>query len=123
MNSKLFWRALVAQAVCAGVPFVVLVALPLPDDLFEDYGFLIGPAVWLAAAFVAARFIAAPLSLVMFSALAGLVAGTIVMLVASHTAGGVVALLVFAASCAGYDGGRQPVAAGARGQGDRGRAA
>lgn len=123
MNSRLFWRSLIAQAICAGVPFMVLVALPLPEDLFEDYGFAIGPAVWLAAAFVASRFIPAPLSLVMFSALAGLVAGTIVMLATSHTAGGVVALLVFAASCAGYDGGRQAVTAGGRARGDGERAA
>lgn len=115
MNSQLFWRALLAQAVCAGVPFVVLVALPLPDDLFDDYGFVIGPAIWLAAAYLASRFIPAPRSLVMFAALAGLVAGTIVMLATSHTAGGIVALLVFAASCAGYDDAREHVTAGGRG--------
>lgn len=115
MNSQLFWRALVIQALCAGVPFAVLVALPLPEDLFEDYGFVIGPAIWLAAAFVASRFIPAPTSLVMFAALAGLVAGTLVMLAASHTAGGIVALLVFSASCAGYDPERERVAAGASG--------
>lgn len=114
VNSQLFWRALLAQAACAGVPFVVLVALPLPEDLFEDFGFVIGPVIWLAAAYVASRFIPAPTSLVMFSALAGLVAGTIVMLATSHSPGGIVALLVFAASCAGYDDGREPVAAGAR---------
>ena len=124
VNSQLFWRALLAQAVCAGVPFVVLVALPLPEDLFEDFGFLIGPAIWLAAAYVASRFIPVPTSLVMFSALAGLVAGTIVMLVTSHTPGGIVALLVFAASCAGYDDGREPVGAGGRSGGaDADRAA
>ncbi|MEX2195253.1 MAG: hypothetical protein WD844_08195 [Thermoleophilaceae bacterium] len=123
MNSQLFWRSLLAQVVCAGLPFAVLVALPLPEDLFEDYGFIVGPAVWLAAAFVASRFIPAPTSLVMFSALAGLVAGTIVMLVTSHTAGGIVALLVFAASCAGYDEGREAVGAGAGRGGDEDRAA
>ena len=115
MNSQLFWRALLAQAVCAGIPFAVLVALPLPEDLFEDFGFVIGPVIWLAAAYLASRFIPVPASLVMFSALAGLVAGAIVMLATSHTPGGIVALLVFSASCAGYDGGREPVGAGARG--------
>lgn len=114
MNSQLFWRALVVQALCAGIPFVILVALPLSDDVFDDAGFVIGPAVWLGAAFVATRFIPVPRGLVMFSGLAGLVAGTIVLIVASHTAGGVVALLVFAASCAGYDE-REAVGAGAGG--------
>lgn len=103
MNSRLFWRALAIQAVCVGIPFLVLVALPLPDELFEDYGFAIGPAFWLAGAFVTSRFLPVPAGLTMFAALAGLVAGTIVLLVASHSPGGIVALLVFAASVAGYD--------------------
>jgi NADH:ubiquinone oxidoreductase subunit H len=118
VNSQLFWRALVVQAICAGVPFAVLVALPLPDEVFDDAGFVIGPVVWLAAAFVATRFIPVPRGLVMFSALVGLVAGTIVLLIASHTPGGVVALLVFAASCAGYDE-REAAGAGAGGSSDR----
>ena len=112
MNSQLFWRALVVQALCAGIPFLILVALPISDDVFDDAGFVIGPVVWLAAAFVASRFIPVPRGLVMFSALAGLVAGTIVLVIASHTPGGIVALLVFAASCAGYDE-REAVGAGA----------
>ena len=112
MNSQLFWRALVVQAVCVGIPFAILVALPISDDVFEDAGFVIGPVVWLAAAFLASHFIPAPRGLVMFSALAGLVAGTIVLLLVSHTPGGIVALLVFAASCAGYDEEREAVGAG-----------
>jgi hypothetical protein len=112
VNSQLFWRALVVQALCAGIPFLILVALPISDDVFDDAGFVIGPVVWLAAAFVASRFIPVPRGLVMFSALAGLVAGTIVLVIASHTPGGIVALLVFAASCAGYDE-RETVGAGA----------
>lgn len=103
------------QALCAGIPFVILLALPISDDVFEDAGFVIGPAVWLAAAFAGSHLIPVPRGLVMFSALAGLVAGTIVMLAASHTPGGIVALLVFAASCAGYDE-REAVGAGAAGR-------
>jgi hypothetical protein len=104
VSSRLFWRAVAAQAACAGIPFLVLLALPIPDHVFEDWGFAVGPAIWLVAAFVASHAIPAPRSLVMFSALAGLVAGAIVMVATSHTPGGIVALLVFAASCAGYDG-------------------
>lgn len=115
MNSHLFWRSLAAQAICAGVPFVILLALPISDEFFDDFGFLIGPAVWLAAAYVASHFIPAPRGLVMFSALAGLVAGTLVLIAVSHTPGGFVALPVFAASCSGYDEERDRVAAGAAG--------
>lgn len=111
MSLQVLWRAFAAQAVCAGVPFLILVALPLPDDLFEDFGFVIGPAVWLLAAFAASRFIPAPRVLVMLSALAALVAATIVLVAASHDAAGMVALLGFTLSCAAA-GQRRPVAAG-----------
>ena len=113
VNSQLFRRALAIQAVSAGVPFLVLLALPLPDDFFATWGWVVGPGVFLLAALVNSRLLPAPLSLVTFSALAGLVAGTLVMLVAGHTAGGIVALLVFSASVAGYDGGEQAKPAGA----------
>ena len=46
---------------------------------------------------------ALPLGYVLFSAVAGGVAGAIVFLVASHWAGMVAGLLVFAASCGSYD--------------------
>jgi hypothetical protein len=81
----------------------VLVALPLDDDFFEDYGWITGPVAWLACAFVTARLIAVPLSYVMFSAVAGGVAGALVFLVASHAFGMGAALLVFAASCGSWD--------------------
>ena len=38
MNSRLFWKALAVQAAAVAVLFGVLVALPLPDDFFEDVG-------------------------------------------------------------------------------------
>ena len=44
-----------------------------------------------------------PAGYVLFSAVAGGVAGAIVFLVASHWAGMVAGLLVFAASCGSYD--------------------
>ena len=103
MNSRLFWKALAVQAVAVGVLFGVLVALPLPDDFFDDAGFAVGPIAWLVCSLLTARVLRLPLAFVLFAALAGGVAGTIVLVVASHWAGMVVALLVFGASCAGYD--------------------
>ena len=49
------------------------------------------------------RVLDLPLAYVAFSAIAGGVAGLIVMLVATHWAGMIAALLVFAASCGSYD--------------------
>ena len=103
MNSRLFWKALAVQAAAVAVLFGVLVALPLPEDFFEDVGFVVGPLAWIACSLVTARVLSLPTAFVLFAAVAGGVAGTIVLLVASHIAGIVAGLLVFGASCAGHD--------------------
>jgi hypothetical protein len=102
VNVRLFWKSLVVQAVAVAVPFVLL-GLALDESFFEDWGWLAGPAVWLACAAVTARILALPAGYALFSAVAGGVAGAIVFLVASHWAGMVAGLLVFAASCGSYD--------------------
>ena len=103
MDSALFLRAALVQTLLVAVLFGVLVALPLGDDFFEDYGWLTGPVAWLACAAVAARILTLPRELALFAAIAGGVAGALVGLTVSHTAGLVVAVAVFAASCAGYE--------------------
>ena len=60
---------------------------------------------------VTARLLSLPAGLATFAALAGGVAGFLVGLVAGHAPGLVVSLLVFAASCAGYDEERDPAPA------------
>jgi hypothetical protein len=102
VNIRLFWKSLLVQALVLAVPFVVL-ALTLDESFFEDWGWVAGPLVWLACAAVTARILSLPAGYVMFSAVAGGVAGAIVFLVASHSAGMVAGLLVFAASCGSYD--------------------
>ena len=103
MNQRLFWRSLAVQALIVAALFLLLLALPLEDDFFEDYGFAVGPIAWLACSLATARVLSLPAGLALFAALAGGVAGGLVGLVAGHTVGLVVALLVFAASCGGYD--------------------
>ena len=102
MNARLFWKSLVVQAIVVAVPFVLL-GVTLDESFFEDWGWLAGPAVWLACAAVTARILSLPAGYVLFSAVAGGVAGAIVFLVASHWAGMAAGLLVFAASCGSYD--------------------
>jgi hypothetical protein len=102
VNARLFWKSLVVQAVAVAIPFAIL-GLALDRDFFEDWGWAVGPVVWLACSVVTARVLALPLGYVLFSAVAGGVAGAIVMLAASHLAGMGAALLVFAASCGSYD--------------------
>jgi hypothetical protein len=102
LNARLFWKALAVQLVVVAVPFAIL-AFALDDDFFEDWGWLAGPAVWLACSTVTARILSLPLAYALFSAVAGGVAGLLVMLATSHLPGLIAALLVFAASCGSYD--------------------
>jgi hypothetical protein len=106
VSSALFWRSLAVQAVSVVVASVVLAAL-LPKEFFEDFGFVAGPLTWIACSLLTARVLSLPMPFVLFAALAGGVAGTIVFIVASHWAGVVAGLLVFAASCGSYE--RGPV--------------
>ena len=111
MDSGLFLRAFAVQALAVVLLFALLVALPLGEDFFRDYGFLTGPVAWALCSLVTAMVLSLPRGLVLFAALAGGVAAAIVGLLASHTAGLLVALLVFGASCSGYDGEREAAAA------------
>ena len=111
MNARLFWKALGVQAAAVAVLFAILVALPLPEDFFEDWGFVAGPVAWLVCSLVSARVLSLPVVYVLFSAVAGGVAGAIVMLATSHWPGMIAALLVFAASCGSYDPGGEEAAA------------
>jgi hypothetical protein len=112
MDSSLFVRAALVQALLVAALFAVLIALPLGDDFFEDYGWITGPVAWVACAAVAARILSLPRELALFAAVAGGVAGALVGIVLSHGGGLVVAVAVFAASCAGYEPGGTPADAG-----------
>jgi hypothetical protein len=102
LNARLFWKALVAQAIAVAIPFAIL-GVALSHDFFEDWGWLVGPIVWLACSVVTGRILSLPRLYVLFAAVAGGVAGLLVMLATSHTAGLIAALLVFSASIGSYD--------------------
>jgi hypothetical protein len=103
VNARLFWKALIVQALLVGGLFGILLALPLPEDFFEDVGFVTGPLAWILCSAGTGRVLKLPLGFVAFAALAGGVAGLIVLVAASHYAGMAAALLVFSASCGSYE--------------------
>ena len=107
MDTRTFWKALAVQGLLLAAVGGLL-ALLLSDDFFEDYGWISGPLAWTACSLLTARILALPVSIALFSALAGGVAGAIVFLVTSHWPGVVAGLLVFAASCASYDAEAEP---------------
>jgi hypothetical protein len=110
MNARLFWTSLLVQALTVGALFAVL-AVALDKEFFEDYGFAVGPLSWAVCSLLTARIVALPAGLALFAAVAGGVAGFLVGLLAGHLPGLAVALLVFAASCGGYDAERDAAAA------------
>lgn len=55
MPVSLLWRAALVQALAVGSLFALLLALPLPAELFRDQGAFIGPLSWLLCSLVTAR--------------------------------------------------------------------
>jgi hypothetical protein len=102
LNARLFWKALIVQFIVVAIPFAILGAA-LDDDFFEDWGWLAGPVIWLACSAATGRILKLPLAYVLFSAVAGGVAGLLVMLATSHLPGLIASLLVFSASIGSYD--------------------
>ena len=102
MNSGRFWRAALIQLVVVAIPFAIL-AVTVSHDFFEDYGFAVGPVLWLVCSLVTTRILRLPLAFSLFCAAAGGVAAVLVLLVAGHEVGILVGIAVFAACASGYE--------------------
>ena len=112
MDKGLFWRAALIQAAAVAVVSGILIALPLGDDFFEDYGVVAGPLAWILCAVVTALILKLPWSLAVFAAAAGGVAGGLVVAGgADHWIGVIVAIAVFGACCGGYETAQREMAA------------
>ena len=112
MDKALFWRAALIQAAAIAVLSGILIALPLGDDFFDDYGIVVGPIAWIACSVITALILKLPWSLALFAAVAGGVAGGVATLGgAKHWMGVIIALAVFAACCGGYEAAQREMAA------------
>ena len=102
MDSGRFWRAALLQLIVVAIPFAIL-AVTVPHDFFEDYGFAVGPLLWIACSLVTGRLLRLPLAFSLFCAAAGGVAAVLVLLVFGHEVGIVAGIAVFAACASGYE--------------------
>src|SRR3954454_1736428 len=72
MDRSILWRAAAAQVLLVALISVIL-ALVLPHSFFHDWGWLTGPAAWLACAAITAWGLHLPVRGVMLGAvLAGI---------------------------------------------------
>jgi hypothetical protein len=112
MDKRLFWRAALTQAAAIAVVSGVLIALPLGDNFFDDYGIAVGPLAWILCAGITALVLKLPWQLAVFAAVAGGIAGGLVAAAgADHWIGVIVAIAVFGACCGGYETAQRELAA------------
>jgi hypothetical protein len=99
MDRSVLWRVVVVQALGVAVLSVAL-ALALPHDFFEDWGWIAGPGAWAVCALVTARVVGLPsIPTLVGAALAGL-PSLVAVLVGVHWLGAVLAIGLFALWCA-----------------------
>lgn len=96
MDRRLLLRAALVQAAGAGAIFLALVVSPLDRGFFEDWGAIVGPLAWIAAAALTGRVLGiAPARLALAAVIGGLASGT-ASVAGAHGAGLVIGVLVFA---------------------------
>jgi len=99
MDRSVLWRAAAVQALSVAVLSVAL-APALPHSFFVDWGWLAGPAAWLACAVVTAAVLRLPWGqTLMGAALAGL-PSVLAVVLGVHWLGATLAVVLFAAWCA-----------------------
>ncbi|HEY5977962.1 MAG TPA: hypothetical protein VIT85_08905 [Solirubrobacterales bacterium] len=99
MNAGLFLRAAIVQLVAVAALSAVL-ALALPHDFFEDWGWLTGPLAWIACAALTALMLRLRAAPVLLGAVLAGIPSALAVLVGVHWLGALIAVILFAAWCA-----------------------
>jgi hypothetical protein len=99
VNGGLFFRALIVQLVAVAALSAIL-ALILPHDFFEDWGWLTGPLAWITCAALTALMLRLRAAPVLLGAILAGVPSALAVLVGLHWLGALVAVILFAAWCA-----------------------
>jgi hypothetical protein len=99
MDVPTLWQAALLQLAAVALLSIAL-GLALPQDFFEDWGWLTGPAAWMLCAAFTARVLRLPLGWALLgAALAGL-PSLLAVAIGVHWAGAVLAVALFALWCA-----------------------
>ena len=98
MDRSVAWRSAVIFGVALAIAAVVL-ALALPRSFFEDWGWLAGPAAWVACAAFTGAVLRLPLVGVLLGAALAGVPSVVAVVLGAHWLGAALAVGVFAAWC------------------------
>jgi len=99
MDPAVLWRASAVQAAGVALLFALLIAAPLPEGFFREYGWATGPIAWLLCSIVTARVVRLPAAFALLCALASGAAAAAIGLVLSHTVGLVAGVALFGVLC------------------------
>lgn len=98
MNRGTFVRAALVQLVAVAAVSAIL-ALLLPHEFFEDWGWLSGPSAWIACAALTAMTLRLPTGPVLLGAILAGIPSILAVIVGLHWLGALIAVLLFAAWC------------------------
>jgi hypothetical protein len=99
VDTSTLWRAALVQLAAVAVLSIVL-ALALPKDFFEDWGWLTGPASWLLCAAFTARVLSLPRGPTLLGAVLAGLPSLLAVAIELHWAGALLAIALFALWCA-----------------------
>jgi hypothetical protein len=98
VDRRIALRAGLIQIVAVAIVAVIL-ALALPHSFFEEWGWLSGPAAWLACAALTARMLGLPaVAAIVGAALAG-IPSLLAVVAGVHWLGALIAAVLFALWC------------------------
>jgi len=98
MDTTTLWRSALVQLLAVAALSIAL-ALALPKDFFEDWGWLTGPLAWLLCAAFTARVLDLPPGPTLLGALLAGLPSLLFVALGAHWAGAIVAVGLFALWC------------------------
>ena len=98
IDGKVALRAGLVQLLFVGVLFTVL-ALTVSHGFFEDWGWLVGPLIWLGCALITGRVLSLPADRVLVAGVLSGILSAIGVLIGVHELGIVLAIVAFALLC------------------------
>ncbi len=99
MKREILWKSALVQLLSVAAVSLVLAVL-LPKEFFEDWGWLSGPAAWIICALFTAAVLKLPSGMVVLGAILAGVPSLIAVFIGIHWLGVLVAVAFFALWCA-----------------------